>query len=58
MKTKPAKLAMIAILQNLQSTMETSAEMLKRYELIEHSSELKGASKIVRTWIEGLNEKV
>ena len=48
---------LIAVLQNLQSSMQTASTMLKRCGHSEHADELMGASDIVQTWIEGINEK-
>lgn len=47
---------LIAVLQNLQSSMKTASTMLKRCKHDEHAGELMGASDIVQTWIEGIND--
>lgn len=48
----------ISILQNLVSTMETSATALERYETVtNHAQELKGARIMVLDWIEGIGKE-
>ena len=53
----PEDAQLIAVLQNLQSSMQTASTMLKRCGHSEHADELMGASDIVQTWIEGIHEK-
>lgn len=51
---KTTKEQLIAVLENLQSSMLTASTMLKKYELKDHADELMGVSDIVQTWIEGI----
>ena len=55
--TKPTSKQMISILQNLLSCMDTSHQMLTRYDREDKALELAGARLIVRGWIEELKHE-